>query len=255
MMKKIALLIAIATLAPAQAPVSDPVSNKAPAFEVAAVRVAKDDGSHDNDSDNGIVRIHNYTLKRLISRAWEIDMSQIYGGPNWIDSESYDINAKIPAEFVRAYNKVPQMMQNLLIERFQLVIHREPRQVAGYELVLTKKGSHMENARPGQKDSSSMNSNNSNLKAQNVTMEAFARYLSRNRDVGKLVADKTGLAGGFNFDLDWMPERIESSPEPSADDRPSIFAALQERLGLKLEAAKVQVMAIVIDRAEKPDAN
>lgn len=244
-----------ATLLPAQAPVSEPLSDKAPAFEVAAIRPAKDDGSHDNDSDNGLVKIHNFTLKRLISRAWELDMSQIYGGPNWIDSESYDINAKIPAEFAHAYNKVPQMMQNLLIERFRLVVHREPREVSGYNLVLAKKGARMESARPDQKDSSSMNSNNSSLKAQNETMEAFARYLSRNRDVGKLVADKTGLTGGFNFELEWTPERIESNSEPSADDHPSIFTAMQDLLGLKLEAARVQALAIVIDRAEKPDAN
>jgi uncharacterized protein (TIGR03435 family) len=254
-MKKLVLLIAAATLMPAQTPVSEPVSDNGPAFEVAAIRVAKDDSSHDNDSDNGILRIHNYTLKRLIYLAWEIDMTQIYGGPNWIDSESYDINAKIPAEFARQYNKVPQMMQNLLTERFQLRIHREPRQIAGYELVLTKKGSQMEKAKPDQKDSSSMNSSSSTLKAQNKTMEAFARYLSRNRDVGKMVADKTGLAGGFNFDLEWTPTPLNSNSDPSADDRLSIFAALQEHLGLKLVPAKVEVLSVVIDHAEKPDAN
>ncbi len=254
-MNKLALLLAAATLMTGQGPVSSPASDNGPAFEVAAIRVAKDDGNHDNDSDNGIVRIHNYTLKRLISRAWEIDMSQVHGGPNWVDSESYDINAKIPAEFARAYNKVPQMMQNLLTERFRLVIHREPREVSGYNLVLTRKGSRMESARPDQKGNSSMDSHNSSLKAQNETMEAFARYLSRNRDVGKMVADKTGLTGGFNFELEWTPERIESSPDPSTDDHPSIFKAMQDRLGLKLEPARVDVLAVVIDRAEKPDAN
>jgi uncharacterized protein (TIGR03435 family) len=253
-MKKIALLIVIGTVMVGQTPVPEPANTTA-AFEVAAIRPAKDDGSHDNDNDNDIVKIHNYTLKRLISRAWEIDMSQIYGGPNWIDSESYDINAKIPAEFARSYKKVPEMMQNLLIERFQLVIHREPRQVSGYNLVVAKKGGRMESARPDQKDSSSMNSNNSSLKAQNETMEAFARYLSRNRDVGKLVADKTGLTGGFNFELEWTPQRIESNPEPATDDRPSLFTAMQDRLGLKLEPARVDVQVIVIDRAEKPGAN
>jgi len=113
----------------------------------------------------------------------------------------------------------------------------------------------MEKAKPDQKDSSSMNSSNSSLKAQNKTMEAFARYLSRNRDVGKMVVDKTGLSGRFKFELDWMPDRLVSNPEPSSDDRPSIFTALQERLGLKLESAKIPVSAIVIDRAEKPSGN
>jgi uncharacterized protein (TIGR03435 family) len=82
-------------------------------------------------------------------------------------------------------------------------------------------------------------------------MEALARRLSRNRDIGKPVVDKTGLTGGFNFELDWRPERLESS----SDDSTSIFTALQEQLGLKLESAKVTTLVIVVDHAEKPDSN
>jgi uncharacterized protein (TIGR03435 family) len=67
------------------------------------------------------------------------------------------------------------------------------------------------------------------------------------------VVDKTGLMGGFNFELDWSPERPDSRPDASPDDRPSIFTAVQEQLGLKLESAKVPIPAIVIDRAVKPE--
>src|SRR5580658_8516341 len=84
----------------------------------------------------------------------------------------------------------------------------------------------------------------------NVTMEAFVKDLKR--IVRKVVTDKTGLAGYFKFELDWTPERPGSGAESASDDRPSIFTALQERLGLKLESAKIPVSAIVVDRAEKP---
>lgn len=246
-MKKLALWIAAATLMTAQTPPSE----KKAEFEVASIRPAKDDGSRHFDGDKGFLRTHNLTLKRLIASAWEIDEGQIFGGPAWIASDGWDINARIPAEFAQqAREKRPQMIQSLLADRFQLVIHREPREISGYALVVAKKGAKMERAKADQKDSNS-NSNNTHLKAENVTMEALARELSRNRDIGKLVVDKTGLTGGYNFELDWVPQGVESTP----DDHSSIFTSLQEQLGLKLESAKITTLAIVVDRAAKPDEN
>src|ERR1039457_1828409 len=96
-MKKIALSIAMAALTLAQTPALE----KKPEFEVASIRPAKEDGDHGLDTDKGLFRTHNLTLKRLIATAWDIDTSQILGGPNWIDSDSYDITARIPAEFAQ----------------------------------------------------------------------------------------------------------------------------------------------------------
>ncbi len=248
-MKKLAISIVIAALMPAQTPVPE----KRAEFEVASIRPARDDGDHDSETDKGFFRTHNLTLKRLIARAYAVDTRQIFGGPNWIDSDSYDITARIPAEFAQqTREKVPLMLQSLLADRFQLIIHREPRELSGYALVVAKKGPKMERAKP-EETGSHADSNNTHLTAKNVTMEAFANHLSR--DIGKVVVDKTGLMGGFNFELDWIPERLQSGPEPSVDDRPSIFTALEQQLGLKLESAKVTTLAIVVDRAEKPDGN
>lgn len=250
-MTKAALAIAMAASMLAQTPATE----KKAEFEVASIRPAIQDGNHDSDVDNDLVRIHNLTLKRLIANAWQIDPGQISGGPSWIDSDGFDINARIPAELVRQRRDVvPQMLQSLLADRFQLVIHREPRQISGYALVVAKKGAKMEPASAGEKDSD-IRSTNTHLTGRNVTMEAFARHLSRNRDIGKLVVDRTGLTSAFNFELDWMPQQFDAKPEASSDDRPSIFTALQEQLGLKLESAAVPALAIVIDHAEKPGDN
>jgi len=250
-MKTIALLIAIATLTPAQTEDSE----KKVQFEVASIRPANQDGDHDSSTDKGFFRTHNLTLKQLIARAWEVNIEQIYGGPNWVDSDSYDISARIPEEFAQQRReKVPRMIQSLLADRFQLVIHREPRRISGYALVVAKKGSRMERAKP-EEEGSGVDGSDTHLTAKNVTMEAFAKNLSRVRDVGKVVVDKTGLKGGFDFELDWIPEGLESRPEPSSEDHPSIFTALQDQLGLKLEFGKVSVLAIVIDSAKKPDGN
>ena len=220
-------------------------------FEVASVHPTKDDGHHSSHSDDGFLRMHNYTLKRLIAQAYDLDPSQVLAGPSWVDSDSYDINAKIPDEFAKTTQRdiVPEMLRSLLADRFQLAVHPESRQVPGFDLVIAKKGSKLEAAKPGN-DKSSTNGRNTHLKAENISMPSFARTLSRNSDVGGLVIDKTGLTGGFNFELDWAPDKHDAS-----DDRPSIFNALQEQLGLKLESAKITIQAVVIDKAEKPEAN
>jgi uncharacterized protein (TIGR03435 family) len=134
------------------------------------------------------------------------------------------------------------------------MIHRQPREISGYALAVAAKGAKMKPSRPGEQNSE-MHTNNTHLTARNVTMEAFAKYLSRLRDSGRLVVDQTGLSGGFDFELNWMPEQREAKPEGPLDDRPSLFTALQEQLGLKLESAKVPVSAIVIEQAEKPSAD
>jgi uncharacterized protein (TIGR03435 family) len=110
----------------------------------------------------------------------------------------------------------------------------------------------MEAAKSGDTNSS-MNTNNKHMVARNVTMEALARRLTQ--ELGKQVVDRTELKGGFNFEWEWAPERLGSEPDAGVDGRPSIFTALQERLGLKLEAGKVPVSAVVIDRAERPEGN
>jgi uncharacterized protein (TIGR03435 family) len=231
-----------------------PDAGKKVEFEVASIRPAQQDNRQDSDIDQGRFKAHNLTLKRLIANAYDIDMSLVLGGPNWVDSDSYDINAKIPEDVQQRRQTVPLMTQNLLAERFRLAIHREQREISGYALAVAPKGVKMKPSGAGGQ-SSEMHTNNTHLTARNVTMEAFAKYLSRVHDAGRLVVDKTGLSGGFDFELNWMPEQRETKPEGALDDRPSLFTALQEQLGLKLESAKVPVSAIVIERAEKPAAD
>jgi uncharacterized protein (TIGR03435 family) len=236
-MKILALLLATMALLPAQE------------FEVASIRPAKQDGNHDSDTYQGRWVAHNLTLKRLIAMAWEVDDGVVAGGPNWIDSDSYDINAKIPPEYLTTSRDLfPHMIQNLLADRFRLTIHRGPRQISGYALVQAKTGSKMASAKPSA-IGSDFSSNGRYLKATSVTMEALAKRLSRNPDIGRVVVDKTGFTGTFDFELDWAPAQQDS------DEHPSIYTAIREQLGLKLESAKVSIKAVVIDRVEKPSEN
>lgn len=226
----------------------------APKYEVAAIRPAKEDGEVGFDTEKGRFTAHNVTVKALVSRAYDLDKGLISGGPKWVNSDTYDIDAKFPDGLAQPTSEQGRLMlQSLLADRFQLVIHREPGEVSGYALVVAKNGPKMERADPDLKGIKIRSSRDGNLIAQNVTMEAFAKGM--NHFVGSPVVDRTGLSGYFKFELDWAPEQPVSNPEPSSDDRPSIFTALQERLGLRLESAKIPISSVVIDHAERPSAN
>lgn len=254
-MTRAALLLVVAAVVQAQP--ADP--SKKPEFEVVSIRPAKPDGSHDFDVDGSICRVHNFTLKRLSSFAFMLDTAQVYGGPNWVDDDSYDITAKIPDASMHHMTRqtVPELIQTLLADKFGLVYHLETRQATGYEMVVARKGPKMEPAQPDQKGSN-ISSHDLRLTARNVTMEHFAKYLSR--QMGMPVIDKTELTGGFNFELenfyiDRAPERADARPDSNADTRPSIFTLLPERLGIKLESAKIPTPAMVIEQAKKPELN
>ena len=216
-------------------------------FEVASIRPAKDDGHHSTNTYPGRWVAHNLTLKRLVAMAFDVDEDAVFADPERTDTDSYDINAKIPVP-KRTDADFRHMMQGLLAGRFRLTVHRETRQVSGYAHVQAKGGSKMASAKPAD-HGSSFSSGSNTLRATNVTMASFARSLSRFREISKLVADQTQLTGSFDFTMDWSPTQAES------DDHPGIFTAIQEQLGLRLEGAKLPVDAVIIDRAERPSEN
>jgi uncharacterized protein (TIGR03435 family) len=175
--------------------------------------------------------------------------AQIEGGPGWIDAETYDIAAKADTPLEMSREEVRPCLQALLAERFQLAIHREPKQAAVFSLVLAKNGPRFkEHSGPGQAGiSASSESGMAAISGTKITMTRLAEYLSN--QAGRPVIDNTELKGEYDFRVEWAPDKKPGST------RPSIFAALQEQLGLKLNATKGTVEMIVVDRAERPSAN
>lgn len=199
----------------------------------------------------------NVTLKRCIRGAYDIPETLIFGGPKWVDEERYDIEAT--AAGPAGGNNLTIMFQSLLAERFHLAFHREQRQMSGYALVVAKGGLK---AQPAAKDTAARTNasfSGGSIDAQASTMANLAQRLA---DALRMpVVDFTRMEGRFNFKLSWNPDDAKPLPpnaagkslgEPSG---PSIFTALQEQLGLKLESRKVPVEVIVIDQAEKPSEN
>jgi uncharacterized protein (TIGR03435 family) len=187
---------------------------------------------------------------------------QMIGLPSWASSDSFDIQAKMDEATADALQKLPkeerrnaqqQMMQTLFADRFGLKVHHESRALPVYNLVVAKGGPKMKVSPTNEGSRSGMS--NINFTAQGLTMEGIVFGLSN--IVGRQVIDKTGLTGNYDFKLTWTPDEMSATPDSSAsgDSGPSIFAAIEDQLGLKLVSAKGPVEVIVVDHIEKPSAN
>jgi len=213
-------------------------------------------GSSSTESTNGLLRITNQTLLRMIQYAYNVRDFQISGGPAWVRSDRYDVTAK-PEGSVRD-QQMKQMLQSLLAERFQLQFHRQTQEGPIYALLIGKNGPKLRPA--SESDNTGISSNSTavrtTMKGTHVTMDELAAGLG-NR-VGRPVVDKTGLSGKFDFELSWVADLTlaTGTPDPGADvSGPSIFTALQEQLGLRLDSQKGPIEMLLIDRAEKPAEN
>ena len=260
-------------------------TNASPQFEVASIKPAAPDarGMFIRTTPGGRVNITNMTLKELMVIAWRIQPFQISGGPAWLDSAHYDITAK--PETSPKQGELQMMLQSLLADRFQLTIHRETKELPLYALVVAKKDGKLGPGLTESKEGSctppdpskappppqpgkppalwcgGMMMNRSRLTAVSVPVANLTPMLSRL--LARTVVDKTGLTGKFDVSMEWTPDETQAmqlppgapTPPPSDFTGPSIFTALQEQLGLKLESQKGPVEIFVIERAEKPSEN
>jgi uncharacterized protein (TIGR03435 family) len=203
---------------------------------------------------SGTLNIGNYTLKRLILETHRVKSYQLHGGPAWMDTEHYDIVAKAPGKAGIA--EMMKMLIPMMADRFQLKVHRETKDIQVYALLVGKGGVKMQLAEPETKLCCSIQSNE--IISHKMSMRHFADVLAGNLD--RLVVDETGLTGEYRFQLKYAPEatpRRDADQETPASDLTSgsIFAAVQEQLGLKLESRKRPVEMIFVDHAEHPAAN
>jgi uncharacterized protein (TIGR03435 family) len=192
------------------------------------------------------------TLLDLIADAYGLRYDQVSGGPNWLGSDHFDIVAKSAGEGPLARNQAMQMLQGLLADRFQLKAHREMKETAVYALVVGKNGSKLKESAPDEAGGFSVRGNGieMQMQASKGTMDKLAYQLSLT--AGRPVLDRTGLSGHYTYKLDWLPANAAAPPD---SDVPSIFTAVQEQLGLRLEATRAPIEILVIDRAERPSEN
>ena len=178
----------------------------------------------------------------LISVAFGVDDSdRILGGPKWLTSERYEVNAKAEAGVLLTPEALKPRLRQLLEQRFNLATHRETKDSDGYGLVTAKGGPKLEKALPDRRAGIVVSPDG--MRLTNVSMRQFAAALGRR--LGGPVADQTGIQGEYDMVLKYaMDSDVDST-------LPSIFTAVQEQLGLKLEKQKVHVEMLVIDHIER----
>jgi uncharacterized protein (TIGR03435 family) len=232
-------------------------------FTVASVKPnpsGKGGGEPLFSTTHGTLTIRNLPLDGIIAAAYGVAGYQIRG-PQWLREERFDIIGKTD-DPTAGEDEMRSMLQRLLAERFHLKLNRESRELPAYVLSIAKNGPKLEAAADAGADISFKNANKSggkNIVADSLTMPRFAEILSHR--LNHPVQDKTGLSGAFRVRLEWAAE--DKTPKPGkpdkakpAPDSPSIFTALRDQMGLRLDANKAQVEFLVIDHVDRvPIAN
>jgi uncharacterized protein (TIGR03435 family) len=221
-----------------------------PIFEAASVKPTDPSLAHDSIGfePGGRFKGTDLTLKGLIRIAYNVHGFQISGGPKWMDSDRYDVETR--AQGNPPVPEVRLMLEALLADRFKLTLHRENKESPVYWLVVGKKGPKMQRSA---KEGGPFRIRRGSVIAD-TSMASLASLFTDWLD--RVVLDKTELSGKYQVRLEWIPEEARpNEPEIASEPGASIFSALQEQLGLKLEARKGPVEMLVIDSAEKPTGN
>lgn len=285
---------------------SDPRAQAQPpsiAFDVVSIKRGSGDGGMFMRTGPGSVTTTNVPVLQLIRQAYGMQEFQIAGGPEWIGTDRFDIEARFdpaPVNGLTGPPRVQAMLKTMLADRFQLDAHMEERQLPILALVVSRqdrrlgpqlvpsavdcaalmaarRGGPPPDARAGGPPDGRRGGGPSGagpdgrpvcggrggfgqMIAGGLTMAQFATQLSQL--TRSLVVDRTGLSGGYDLDLQWSPTPDQLPPgappglqPPVASDGPSLYAALDEQLGLKLESTSGPVTVLVIDRIERPAGN
>jgi bla regulator protein blaR1 len=243
-------------------PIHSQLATGRPQFETASVKPSNSEDRRPLfNIKPELFRASNVTVNRLIQVAYGIESFQVAGGPAWVGSDLFDITAK--PEAPAKPDQLNLMLQSLLAERFQLAIRRETREAPGYALVLSKSGPKFRDAKEPD-GRPVIRIRRGSVEAQATGMVALAGLLSSL--VSRPVVDKTGLSGKYDLKLEWTPDenqtamlqamRVPEGTAPAPDQvGASLFTALQEQLGLRLESQKAPVEILAIERIAKPSAN
>src|SRR5579863_3765245 len=198
--------------------------------------------------NHGTVKIDAVPLLDIVGMAYQAQPVRMQGGPRWINSERYDIQAKTENQNATR-DEIREMLQALLADRFQLAFHRETKQLPTYSLVVGKDGPKFKAARDDEQTNIARNADGEpvlHVTFQKWSMAGLANTLTG--PAGSPVRDRTGLTGTYDFELEW-------APDDAAGFGPSIFTAVQDQLGLRLEASKGPVEIMVIDHVEHATQN
>ena len=257
--------------AKAELPRRPRAETRVPAFDVVSIKPNKSaSGNNNSTSFSGeSFSATNISVKMLLEDAYDVKQDLIYGLPSWASSDRFDIHAKIVEPDLELLKKLTPkqaegMLQAILVDRFQLKVHTETKTLPVYEMVVVKDGPKFKASAPeGSPEDKSLNGvargamtfqstvQNTELTGHAIPLASLTNMLTD--QLHRTVIDKTGLTGQYDLLLKWTSD--DTSDASSDSSTPSIFTALQEQLGLKLQSSKGPVDTLVVDRVEMPSEN
>jgi uncharacterized protein (TIGR03435 family) len=235
-----------------------------PSFEVATIKPSKPDepGKAFMVRGDRFTTV-NTTLSDLIKFAYDIQDKQVLNSPTWFNTDKFDIAAQPDVAGAPSSAQLKTMVQKLLADRFQLKFHRDKKELSAYVLTVAKNGPKLKKSEGDPKGLPGLWFRGLGvLTVTNATMEDFT-HLMQSAVLDRPVVDQTGLEGKWDFLLKWTPDESQfggmgvkvPAPTDAADAPPPLFTAMQEQIGLKLEAGKAPVGVLIVDSVEKPSEN
>lgn len=226
-----------------------------PVFEVAAIKPSDPNDDNDGFHLNGRhISIKDQTVMSLICFAYAVNETQIIDAPKWFDEQHWDIDGVSDVEGEPSLHQYQRMVEKVLAARFGLQMHHDKRELSGYTLTVAKGGPKLEKSKSdpdaGVDQTGSGSGSQRSMKFTNSSMSDFT--LSLQVIAGRPVRNQTNLLGRYDFILLWTPNELRAT---DASAPPGLFTAIQEELGLKLDASREPTDVLVIDRAERPAAN
>jgi uncharacterized protein (TIGR03435 family) len=263
-MRRIVAMLVVGCSLSAVAQVPQAARPKFDAFEVATVKPVDTDAKAGRmfrmDGTHRWVAT-NFTLQALIALGYDMNPRTISGGPDWVDSEHFNIEAVTPGDVAPTRLEQMRMLRALLMERFALKFHRQDKEMPIYALSVAKSGPKLRvAAQPDDppKIVGIVYPDRIEVPARSVTMDDFVAMLQR-ATLDKPTVNRTGLAGKFDFDLKFAQDSSQYGGEvpvaPQDSQSPPLFTAVQEQLGLELEATRGTVSTMVVDAAVKPQVD
>ena len=266
-------LLATACLAAALAQTATPPAPSI-AYDVVSIKQNKSGSMNGGARSNPDGEIWtNQSLEGIIGPAYGVEPSDVYGLPDWVKTNRYDMQFKVAPEDVPAYRKTRgpaarRMMQTVLEDRLKLKAHLSTKEVPMYQLVIAKGGPKLHEAKPGDTYANGIKGPDGAPIAGPGAMMGRGMFTGQHVPVsdllnslkgatGRPVLDNTGLTGKYDITLRWAPDLGPTSPDstPPDDTLPTIFGALEDQLGLKLEPTKGTIPTLIIDHIEPPTEN
>ena len=240
-------------------------ANADPSFEVATIKPSKPDDPRKAFIVQGRrFKIVNQPLSAILSFSYDVQAKQLIGLPAWADTDKFDIDAEPDGEGAPSGKQWKRMIQKMVAERYKLTFHQEKRELPVYILSVARNGPKLTKSEgdPNGLPGLFFRGKLGDLGVRNANMGDFTGLMQR-AVLDRPVLDQTGLKGRFDFTLVWTPDDSQFSgmgvkippPTDTANAPPNLYTAIQEQIGLKLEATKAPADVMVIDHVEKPSDN